>query len=64
MEKKSKAMLPKIKFPMDMTVFEHSELGNAAEKLGMNKKELIYTALKKAYNIDLEAANESSPYWS
>lgn len=54
---KSKATLPKIKFPMDMTLPEHTELGRAAKTLGMNKKELIYTALKKAYNVDLEAAN-------
>ena len=57
-EKTSKKALPKTRFPIDMTIYEHNELGRMADELGMNKKELIYAALKRAYNIDLEGANE------
>lgn len=56
---KPKTILPKIKYPMDMTVAEHEELGRAASKRGKNKKQLIYDALKEAYGIDLESANDT-----
>lgn len=50
---------PKVKFPMDMTRAELDVLTAAAKAHGTNKKALIYSALKKAYGIDLAAAGRA-----
>ncbi|KJR97962.1 MAG: hypothetical protein VR68_11685 [Peptococcaceae bacterium BRH_c4a] len=45
---------PKIKFPLDLTAWQQEKLSRAAAVHGTTKKGLIFSALKKAYGIDLD----------